>query len=76
MLHLVPETAHLECLFDRFYQADPSRTKGSSGGAGLGLAITQSIVSAHGGRIWCSSEQGITRFFLELSLGKVKRGND
>jgi two-component system heavy metal sensor histidine kinase CusS len=67
---------HLVCLFDRFYQADPSRTKGSSGSAGLGLAITQSIVNAHGGRIWCSSEQGVTRFFLELSLGKVKRGDD
>lgn len=37
-------------LFDRFYRADPSRHR-SSEGAGLGLAITQSIVAAHGGSI-------------------------
>lgn len=65
----------LERLFDRFYQADPSRTKGSSGsagGAGLGLAITLSIANAHGGTAWCSSVQGVTRFVLELSLDNVE----
>jgi two-component system heavy metal sensor histidine kinase CusS len=70
---IAPE--HLERLFDRFYQADPSRTKGSSGSAGsagLGLAITLSIANAHGGTAWCSSVQGVTRFFLELSLDNVE----
>lgn len=53
-------------LFDRFYRADPARHEGSSEHAGLGLAITQSIVRAHGGRIYCESQSGWTRFVIEL----------
>jgi len=53
-------------LFDRFYRADPARREGSSEHAGLGLAITQSIVRAHGGRIFCESAAGVTRFVIEL----------
>lgn len=56
-------------LFDRFYRADPSRRAGSSEHAGLGLAITQSIVRAHGGRIYCESQAGWTRFVIELPKG-------
>ena len=53
-------------LFDRFYRADPARQEGSSEHAGLGLAITQSIVRAHGGTIHCESEVGFTRFVIQL----------
>lgn len=40
--------ASIDHVFDRFYRADPSRSR-RSGGSGLGLAIVAAIVSAHGG---------------------------
>lgn len=55
---------HLEKLFDRFYRADPARREGSPSNAGLGLAITRSIVEAHQGRIWCTSANGWTAFHM------------
>ncbi|WP_213663735.1 heavy metal sensor histidine kinase [Stutzerimonas stutzeri] len=61
---IAPE--HLERLFDRFYRVDPARREGSPRNAGLGLAITRSIVQAHRGRIHCRSEQDWTTFRLEF----------
>lgn len=61
---IAPE--HLERLFDRFYRVDPARREGSPSNAGLGLAITRSIVQAHQGRIHCTSAQGWTSFRLEF----------
>ena len=54
-------TEHLSRLFDRFYRVDPSRQKASDG-AGLGLAITKSIIEAHQGNIQVFSSNGTTRF--------------
>lgn len=48
---------HLPHVFDRFYRGESSRTR-KSGGAGLGLAITKSIVDAHGGTIRAQSSPG------------------
>ncbi len=59
-------------LFDRFYRADPARREGSSEHAGLGLAITQSIIRAHGGQIRCESDKGWTRFVIELPKGGLR----
>ena len=56
---------HLPRLFDRFYQVDPSRHR-THEGAGLGLAITKSIIDAHGGKISVTSENGLTRFVMAI----------
>ncbi|MEV6851385.1 HAMP domain-containing sensor histidine kinase [Actinoplanes sp. NPDC051411] len=40
-----------ERVFERFYRADGSRSRGAGRGAGLGLAIARSLVTAHGGRV-------------------------
>ncbi|CAM3112484.1 heavy metal sensor histidine kinase [Pseudomonas floridensis] len=62
-------------LFERFYRADPARQE-SSEHAGLGLAITRSIVNAHGGTIRCESANGITRFTVELPALSQKAAAD
>jgi len=49
--------AHLPHVFDRFYRQDTSRTR-EHGGAGLGLAISQSIIEAHGGKMGVTSQEG------------------
>jgi len=64
----IPEE-HLPRLFDRFYRVDPARQR-SSGGAGLGLAITKSIVEAHGGTISAESAGGATSFRITLPAAR------
>jgi two-component system heavy metal sensor histidine kinase CusS len=44
-------------VFDRFYRADPARSR-DSGGAGLGLAIVKQIVILHGGEVRIASGPG------------------
>src|SRR5262249_1343905 len=43
-------------MFDLFWRDDESRNR-STGGAGLGLAIAQGIVRAHGGTIWAENRR-------------------
>ena len=54
----------LPYLFDRFWQG----ARGKRGSAGLGLAISRGIATAHGGQIRAESTVGVgTTFYLELS---------
>ena len=51
---LPPDQAAL--VFERFYRADPARAR--DGGAGLGLAIVWSLVTAHGGTVEMDTAPG------------------
>lgn len=62
------EAEHLPRIFDRFYRVDPARTR-AGGHAGLGLAIVQALVEAHGGTIEATSQPGQgTTFTIYLPL--------
>ena len=66
---VAPETQ--QRMFDRFWREDGSRAR-SSGGAGLGLAISQGLVQAHGGKIWAENRPGggaRVAFTLPLATG-------
>jgi signal transduction histidine kinase len=57
---------HLPHLFERFYRVDRARSR-ATGGAGLGLAIVQHLVKAHGGSVAVQSQPGQgTTFTLRL----------
>ena len=65
----VPQEA-LERLFERFFRADPSRTRGR-GGSGIGLALVKKIVTAHRGTIEAhNSDMGGVR--IEVVLPQLR----
>ena len=58
----------LERVFERFYRADPARSR-ATGGTGLGLAIVKHVATNHGGevRVWSVEGSGST-FTLRLPV--------
>lgn len=61
----IPSEA-LKKIFDRFYRAQPSRSRGE-GGSGLGLAIARHLALAHGGELSAANHpQGGAVFRLRL----------
>jgi two-component system OmpR family sensor kinase len=63
-----------ERIFERFYRADPSRTRrdGVDGGAGLGLSIVAAVAAAHHGQASVETAPGHgCRFLVELPLAST-----
>lgn len=66
----MPDEA-LPQLFDRLYRVDPSRSR-ETGASGLGLAICESIVIAHGGTIRAAhSELGGLSVNFDLPIDRI-----
>lgn len=61
---LIPEK-DIDHIFDKFYRVEDSRSL-QTGGAGLGLAITQNIVKLHGGCVNVRSDLSGTVFEIVL----------
>ena len=61
---LIPEK-DIDHIFDKFYRVEDSRSL-PTGGAGLGLAITQNIVKLHGGCVNVKSDLSGTVFEIVL----------
>ena len=61
----------LSRIFERFYQADPSRSRGT-GTSGLGLSIVRALVEAHGWRVGAENRaEGGARLWIELPAVRV-----
>jgi signal transduction histidine kinase len=66
----IPQDA-LSRVFERFYQADPSRSRGT-GTSGLGLSIVRALAEAHGGRVGAENRvEGGARLWIELPVVRL-----
>ncbi|HEX7495168.1 MAG TPA: HAMP domain-containing sensor histidine kinase [Candidatus Limnocylindrales bacterium] len=65
----IPEEA-LPRIFERFFQADPSRSRGI-GTSGLGLSIVRALAEAHGARVGAENRnEGGARLWVELAAAR------
>jgi two-component system sensor histidine kinase KdpD len=63
----------LERIFEKFYRGKTA-VRGERGGVGLGLAICQTVIRLHGGRIWAENrEGGGARFVFSLPNAREPR---
>jgi PAS domain S-box-containing protein len=60
------DPSNADRLFDAFFSTKPS-------GMGMGLSVCHTIIEAHGGRIWASSDRGPGATFL-FSLPSIREG--
>jgi len=61
-----------EQIFRKFYRGSDAELRAGAGGTGLGLFIARGLVTAMGGRIWVSSQEGEgSRFAFELPAAAV-----
>jgi len=58
----------LPYIFERFFRADKSRSRGA-GGAGIGLSIVKELIEAHGGQVGADSNTNETRIWFVLPAG-------
>ena len=64
----IPEWA-VPRVFDRFFRVDEARGR-ETGGAGLGLSVAHAIVTAHEGRLSCTSRIGVGSVF-RITLPRI-----
>ena len=61
-------------IWERFYQADPSRTSNESGSMGLGLSMVKLIADCHNGKVEVESKPGKGSVFMFTMPKKTAHG--
>ncbi|GAA2715976.1 sensor histidine kinase [Actinoplanes palleronii] len=66
---------HLDHVFERFYRADPSRSR-RGGGSGIGLTIARALAQAHGGSLHAASDGDGCGATFTLTMPTVRQPVD